>query len=235
MKITMIGGSGNVASLLVPYLKLQHTLRIFDLKPPADTAIEHHIGSVDDDVALLRAMQGSDALIYMAMGNIQWNTLPGIQSAFDVNAKGLYMALRAAREAGITHAVYTSSMSVYDGDLLTRHFYSEDLPPDGRDLYGLTKYLGELVGRNACVNFGMSVNALRMCYPVADARWLELAAAGQLTLHTAASDLARAFDAALTHRNGYQVYTISGEYAGKIMNMSKARRELGWEPLLRPG
>ena len=230
----IIGGAGGVASLLIPYLKHHHTIRVYDLKLPADGEIDHVIGGVDDYVALTQALQGSETLIYMAMGTLNWTELQGIQTGFDANVKGVYIALRAARDAGIKHAIYTSSMSVYDGDLMCRNFYNEDIPPDGRNLYALTKYFGELVCRNACVEFGMTINALRLCFPVSDIRWQELAIAGELTLHTAASDLARAFEAALNHRKGYQVYTISGEYRQKIMNMTKASSELGWEPLARP-
>ncbi len=234
MNITIIGGAGTVASLIIPYLSVDHTVRVYDLKPPPDRTLAHTVGTVNDYPLMLQALQGADSVIYMAMGTINWSELQGIDTGFDANVKGLYLALRAAREANVGHAIYTSSMSVYDGDLMSRYFYNEDLQPDGRNLYALTKYFGELVCRNACVEFGMSVNALRMCFPVSDAHWQELVAAGQFTLHTAASDLARAMNAALRHRNAFQVYTISGEYEGKVLNMDKARRELGWEPNARP-
>lgn len=234
MNILIIGGAGGVASRLMPYLKQHHTVRVFDLRPPADATLDYRVGAVTDYAAVREAMTGMDALVYMAMGTIDWTEVEGIQTGFDVNAKGVYLALRAAREAGIQHAIYTSSMSIYDGDLTKRYFYDEAIPFDGRNLYALTKYMGEMVCYNAVVQFGMSANVLRMCLPITDDDWLAIARAGNLTFHTAASDLARAFTAALLHRNGYQAYMISGDYEGKIINMAKANRELGWEPLMRP-
>jgi hypothetical protein len=40
--------------------------------------------------------------------------------------------------------------------------------------------------------------------------------------------------AALEYSNGFQAFLTSGDYENKIMNMGKAKRLLGWEPLARP-
>ena len=58
--------------------------------------------------------------------------------------------------------------------------------------------------------------------------------AGTPTLATAASDVADVLVAALAYRAGFQAFMISGDYEQKLMNMSKARRLLGWAPLARP-
>ena len=53
-------------------------------------------------------------------------------------------------------------------------------------------------------------------------------------LATTAGDVARAMLAALEYRGGFQTFMISGDYEQKVLNMSKAKRVLGWEPLARP-
>lgn len=234
MRVLVIGGAGRVASYVIPFLKDRHDLRIYDLKPPADASLAHVVGSVTDYDALLAAAAGVDALLYMAMGSLAWQTIDGAQTAFDANVKGVYLAFKAARDAGVAHAVHCSTMSVYDGDLMTRQFFDEDMPPDARGLYGFTKRLGEEVCRNAWYEHRMSVNALRLCLPTPDDKWLADAKSGVPTIATAASDLARAFDSALRYRNGFQAFMISGDYENKILNMGKAKRVLGWEPLARP-
>lgn len=235
MKVLVIGGSGYVAGLVLPRLAEQHALRVFDMRPPADPAWEYVAGSVGDLEALERAAQGVDALLYMAMGEKVYDTTSGITSNLDVNVKGVYLALEAARRAGVGHAVYTSSMSVYGGDLLQRYFPDEGISPDATELYGFTKLLGEQVCRNAARAYGMSVNALRLCFPTPDDEWRALARPGAPTLATAAADVARALLAALAYRDaGFQAFMISGDYEQKLMNMAKARRLLGWEPLARP-
>jgi nucleoside-diphosphate-sugar epimerase len=234
MKVLVIGGSGLVGGLVLPYLAQRHTLRIFDLRPPAEPSWDYVAGNVGDMDALARAAEGQDALLYMAMGDKDFETIASITTNFDVNVKGVYLALYAAHQAGITHAVYTSSMSVYGGDLMTRYFPDEEITPDSSHLYGLTKWMGEEVCRNATRAWGMSANALRLCFPTPDAEWRANTRIGEPTIATAAGDVARALLAALDYRAGFQTFMISGDYQQKLMDMSKARRLLGWEPLARP-
>ncbi len=234
MHILVIGGSGYLGGLVLPTLAQQHTLRVFDLRPPADAAWEYVAGSIGDFDALARAAVGMDALLYMAMGEKVFDTTSGISSNLDVNIKGVYLALHAAQQAGVMHAVYTSSMSVYGGDLMARSFPDEEITPDASGMYGFSKRLGEEVGRNATRAWGMSFNALRLCFPVSDDQWQAETRLHTPTLATSASDVARALLAALCYRAGFQAFMISGDYEQKLMNMSKARRWLGWAPLARP-
>ncbi len=234
MRLLVVGGSGIVGSLVVPFLAERHTLRIFDLRPPQHGDYEYVPGNVTQYDDLASAMTGVDALLYMAMGTLNWKETEGIVSAYDVNIKGLHLALRAAHEAGIEQAVYTSSMSVYGGDLLQRHFSDEALTPDALELYGFTKYLGEAVCENAFRLWGMHVNALRLCHPTAEDKWYSQTVLGTPTIATTAGDVARAMLAALEYQGGFNAFMISGDYENKIMNMSKAKRLLNWEPQARP-
>lgn len=234
MRVLIVGGSGQVGSLVLPFLAQQHHLRVFDLRPPTEGPWEFAAGDVADPGALARAADGMDALLYMAMGSQNWRGDDGITTAFDVSVKGVHLALQAAHAAGISHAVYTSSMSVYAGDLTARHFPDEDITPDALHVYGFTKRLGEEVCRNAARKWGLSVNVLRLCFPRSEERWRAETRAGTPTLATTAGDVARALLAALDYRGGFQAFMISGDYEQKIMNLSKAKRLLGWEPLARP-
>jgi nucleoside-diphosphate-sugar epimerase len=234
MKTLIVGGSGTVGTLVVPILAQTHAIRLFDLRPPEYANVEYVQGDVCEYADLAQAAAGMDSLVYMVMGSLDWAETHGVVSAFDLNIKGLHLALRAAHDAGITQAVYTSSMSIYAGDLRQRTFADEDVTPDAIELYGFTKRLGEEVCRNAARLWGMHVNALRLCWPTPDERWLRENAAGGPTLPTTASDVARAIAAALDFRGGFQAFMVSGDYENKIMHMDKARRLLGWEPLARP-
>ena len=86
--------------------------------------------------------------------------------------------------------------------------------------------------RSAWRQWGVGVNALRLCLPGHRKRlWKTLAAEGRQDIHTEASDVARAILAALAHSfGGYQAFMISGDWQQKRMNMSKAKAMLGWEP-----
>jgi nucleoside-diphosphate-sugar epimerase len=238
MRVLIIGGCGYVGSLVCRTLAQQHTLRLYDLRPPVEETLDFvgfSMGNVNDPDTLEEAVQGMDALIYMAMGSNDWKSRSFVPSSFDANVKGVYLSLQAAHNAGIAHAVYTSSMSVYDGNLHTRYFPDEDIPPDASHIYGFTKRLGEECCRVAVRQWGMSVNALRLCLPTPTEKWLAETQLGKPTIATTENDVARALLAALDYRDhGFNAFMISGDYEQKLMNMSKARRLLGWEPLARP-
>ncbi len=234
MRVLVVGGSGLVGGLVLPLLIERHTVRVFDLRPPV-LPLDFVEGNIGDLAALRRAADGMNALVYMAMGSKAFDAPDGIATNFDASVKGVYLALLAAHEAGIEHAVYTSSMSVYDGDLADRYFDTEDIPPDATHFYGITKRLGEEMCRHAVSHWKMSVNALRLCHPRPDDVWQTETDPAVPTIATPASDVARAILAALDLRgNGFQAFTISGDYNETMFSMAKARRMLGWQPLLRP-
>ena len=229
MRVLVIGGSGTVGKIITPYLKQDHELKIFDLQPPSDSSLDYYQGDITKFDDLESAMQGMEGVVYMAMGALEWDTLRGIETAFDINIKGLHLALKAAYEAGVTQAVYTSSMSVYD-DLNGRIFPDETVPPDSSsNIYGFTKRLGEEVCLNAVRNWGLHVNALRLCFPTPDEELAQVEPDKKL-IATAASDVAGAISKALVFQGRFQAFMISGDYENKMMNMSKAKILLGWEP-----
>ncbi len=231
MRVLVIGGSGLVGNIITPYLKQDHALTIFDLQAPSDPALSYIQGDIMDYESLAQAAKGHDALIYMAMGSLHWETIHGIQTAYDINVKGIHLALKAAHEASITQIVYTSSMSVYS-DLMKRYFPEENLTPDAYDLYGFTKRLGEEVCLNAVLNWGLNVNVLRLCFPTPDDKMDDVEPEHQL-LATAASDVAKAISAALSYQGRFQTFMISGDYQHQQLNMTKANLILGWKPLYR--
>jgi len=112
MKVLLAGGSGIVATLVIPFLKQHHTLRVFDRRAPEDTTLEFLKGELADPQALKEAVKGMDAFIYLAMGSVDWENWSGIESAYDVNIKGLHFLFRTAAQEGITQAVYCRCMQI---------------------------------------------------------------------------------------------------------------------------
>ncbi|MDQ5851506.1 MAG: NAD(P)-dependent oxidoreductase, partial [Chloroflexota bacterium] len=60
MCVLVIGGSGYVGGLVLPILAQHHTLRVFDLRPPADGGWEYIAGDISDPDELARAAMGMD-------------------------------------------------------------------------------------------------------------------------------------------------------------------------------
>ncbi len=237
MRVLVVGGAGYVAGLMLPSLAGRHRIRVLDRRPP-DADVEFLAGNATDHADLRRAVDGMDAVVHCAMGRTEWDTPEGVADAFDVNVKSPHLTLLAAHQAGVRHAVHISSMSVYRE--LTARRLDESTPPDATDLYGLTKRLGEQVCAAAVAEWGLSVNVLRLVWPTTDEAWPAWAATDPPTLHhavdgapidgTAATDLAAAVLAALDHRAGLQLFTISGDRSARLWSTAKAQRVLGWAP-----
>jgi nucleoside-diphosphate-sugar epimerase len=229
MRVLVIGGRGYVGRLLTPHLAARHGVRVLDLHPSADV-----VGDATDLSTVESAMDGVDAVVHCAMAG---DAAPE-RASFDVNVTSVHLALLAAHRAGVPHAVHISSMSVYD-QLTGRRLDSEAVPTDATDLYGLTKRLGEQVCAAAVREWGISVNSLRLTWPTPDETWPAWARpdppvrihtnAGEPVDGTAASDLGRAVLAALDYRNGFHVFTISGDRARR-WSTAKAQELLGWQP-----
>ncbi|NUT32164.1 MAG: NAD(P)-dependent oxidoreductase [Hamadaea sp.] len=244
MRLLFIGGSGYVGGLVLPYLGQRHAIRVFDRRPPdvATPTIGWVRGDATDYAQLRECADGCDVVIHCAMGSADLDPIGGAAEAYDVNVKSVHLTLLAAHEAAVPHVVHVSSLSVYR-DLLDRRLDGDE-PADATDLYGLTKRLGEEVCRAAVTEWGMSVTSLRLTWPTADADWPGWTRFGEPIYHetgdgvpvepTAASDLAAAFEAALTRREGYQSFIISGDRSARLWSVEPARHVLGWEPRFVP-
>ncbi|KKK55572.1 hypothetical protein LCGC14_3073190, partial [marine sediment metagenome] len=65
MNVLVIGGSGRVGTNILPFLKSQFKLRVFDLVAPAAGEVEYVSGDVTNPEAVASAVQGMDAVIYL--------------------------------------------------------------------------------------------------------------------------------------------------------------------------
>jgi nucleoside-diphosphate-sugar epimerase len=229
MQLLVIGGSGRVGRMVMPHLAERHRIRIFDLVEPAPGPWEHVIGSAEDYDAIASSLDGVDALVYMAMNTQDdWGSVSTSAMAFDVNVKGLYLALRATADGGIPHAVYISSLSVYRP---RAGRYPEDtVPADATDFYGLTKRLGEEVCRARVAESGTTITALRLCFPTPDDAPAPTEHAFRAATFTRAADVAAAILAAIDYRNGFEAITISGDADERVTPLKRANELLDWSP-----
>ena len=243
MRILVIGGSGYVGSLMLPWLAAGHQIRVLDLVPPPGDH-DHVVGSATDPEALARALDGMDAVVHAAMGTRSKTDWPhlDVASAFEVNVASVYATLQAAHAAGVSRVVLIGSLSVFDeADLIERDVV-ETTEPDATGAYGVTKRLAEQIGRIAADQHGLTVTVLRLAFPTPDEAWPRWAlpvvdepievrrADGTLVPALAASDLAAAVVAALGRENGgYDVFHIVGaDDSGRGWSTAKARDVLGW-------
>ena len=243
MKVLVLGGSGHVGSFVTPYLSEHHQIRVLDVARPKHD-VEWVEGSVSDPEALRRGLEGVDAFLWLVMrkpqgGSVTTQDIPTIIENYEVNTKALHLLLYIAQEMGVKRGVYTSSMSVHYR--LRDYFSAEELTPlDTPSVYGLSKGFGELICQYFARWFDMNLIALRITGPRTRAQFLEQRAnpinigkVGRL-YPTDEEDLASAYHAALesvqTGHGRFDAYFIAGDEDEEAHNLSKAKRQLGWEP-----
>jgi nucleoside-diphosphate-sugar epimerase len=234
-KLLVIGGSGYVGRLVLPVIAEHFDVRLYDRNAPdfvPDIGVNFIQGDVTDGDALQRVAEGMELILYMAMGRVGDYGINDIAVSYDVNVKGVHLALDAAARAGVKRAVYTSSLSVYDGfDLLSGEFDSEEVPPEPLTVYGHTKWLGEQACRFVHRVHKLPIVALRLYHPVSPEKWHERHDPAKVDAHTSAPDLACALIAALElEHTGFEIIHVTGDTSGRAYKHEKAKRLLRWEP-----
>lgn len=170
--VLVTGAGGLLGQAIVRELIGRCRVTGFDLKQ-GSAPIDWRVGNLADPAAVAEAVKGQDAIIQVA-------AIPNIWSGSDettmkVNVVGLYLLLAAAEEAGVKRVVICSSDSVIgftvrEGAMLPPQYLPVDLdhPLNATDPYGLSKLLGEDIGRSFALRGKMEVIVLRpvfVAYP----------------------------------------------------------------------
>jgi nucleoside-diphosphate-sugar epimerase len=245
MRVLLLGGSGHVGSFVTPYLRKQHALRVLDLRPPRHEGVEFVEGSVTDPDALRKAFAGVDAFVWLVMrkpqgGSFRDQDVETIVENYEVNCKGLHLALFLAQEQGVLRGVYTSSMSVH---WRSREYYHQEeaTPLDTPTVYGLSKGFGELICQYFARWWDMNLVALRITGPRTREQYLEQRRNPPPTrpgvrplFVTDEEDLANAYLAALElvqrGHGRFDAFFVAGDENEQEHNLTKAKRVLGWQP-----
>ena len=165
MKCVVTGGCGFIGSHLVDALVDRgNQVTVVDDLSTGDAsnlnpAAEFRNVSVLDEDALREAIEGAAVVFHLA-------ALPRIPRSIEdpvnthrVNVDGTLHVLEAARRAGVSRVVYSSSSSVY-GTQHT-HLMHEDMTPEPLSPYALQKLIGEQYASMYARLYGMSVVSLR--------------------------------------------------------------------------
>jgi nucleoside-diphosphate-sugar epimerase len=191
------------------------------------------VGDATDFGRLWFATKGIDGIVYGAEGDVD-----DPASLFSAAVHGVYNALSVARARNMRRFVLLSSISVHSpdngGGLAYAPDLGEDAPPQCDHPDGVSVLNSEWMCRYFAETFGMSVIALRLCGPCSDALAQERHRKDESWSALAATDLVMAIGRAiaLEGHTGFEVINIAGDFTGEMVDISKAKRLLGWEPTI---
>lgn len=233
MRVLITGAAGHVGQRLIAGLEADHDLRLGDVRPiagePRWTPLD--VTSLE---SCLAAAAGMEAVIHLAVasgleGEVEDDAFN--QRRFDINVKGTWNILEAARRHGIRRFVHTSSIMVawgYPPGVLI----PGDAPPRTVGTYSLTKHLAENVCEPFARDHGLSILCLRIAKPIdvddpvqrsriIRPQWLPFA------------ELIEAYRRALAAPEiGFEIVTVVGAAARDRWDLGKAERVLGFRPTL---
>jgi uronate dehydrogenase len=184
---------------------------------------------------LERAMKGVEAVVHLACasgleGDVEDDAFN--QRRFDVNVKGTWNVLEAARRADVKRVVYTSSIMVVWG-YAPPMWVEADAPPRPVGTYALTKQLAEIACEHYAREYGLSIVAIRISKPLdlTDPTWNNRPVRPQWL---AFDELIEAYRLALVAPNiGFEIVTLVGESSRRRWDLAKAEAVLGYRPRMR--
>jgi UDP-glucose 4-epimerase len=167
MKILVTGATGFIGSYIVwELIERGEEIAIFDIQPISKVIaqigerIPWHLGDVrnPEEIRKVVAAFRPQVIINMA-GLLMFGCGQNPRLAVEVNVYGLSNVLEAAREFRVRRVVTASSAAVYGGG--KQEPKESAMISPNVTLYGATKFLGEVLGRQYQENYGMEVVNLR--------------------------------------------------------------------------
>lgn len=170
MKALVTGGAGFIGSHVIRSLQKRGT-EVRTLVLPGENTInlrdldvEQVQGNVLDAEAIKRAVAGCDQVYHLAAIYALW--LPDMNLIRRVNVEGTENVLTAARDAGVSKVVFTSSIAAFSGGAnpIATEESSFELGGTG-NLYSQTKYESQQLALRFAKE-GMDISIVAPCPPI---------------------------------------------------------------------
>lgn len=167
-KTLITGGCGFVGSNLVRAITERggpDRLAVLDdetMGSPSDLpdiALDYYKGDIRDPGAVARAIAGCDTIIHLAANTRVIESIEDPTLNFEVNVRGTFNMLMAARDAGVRRVVIASTGGAILGDVEPP--VHEGMVPQPAAPYGASKLAGEGYGYAFAGSYGMQVTVLR--------------------------------------------------------------------------
>lgn len=169
MRVLVTGDAGFIGGWLVERLIRENAQRIVVLDNLHRNCVPNPVSfpapvmfvnaDIRDRESLVGAMEGCDLVYHLAAQSNVMRAITDPDYAFTTNVVGTFNVLAAAKAAGVTRVVFTSSREVY-GEV-DRIPVPETAPINAKNAYGASKAAGELYCRVAAES-GLETVILRL-------------------------------------------------------------------------
>jgi UDP-glucose 4-epimerase len=167
-RVLITGGCGFVGSNLTRAIVARgraDSLVVLDdetMGSPRDlpeVALEYHKGDIRDLDLVSRVVKGCDTIIHLAANTRVIESIEDPTLNFEVNVRGTFNVLLAARDAGVRRVVMASTGGAILGDVEPP--VHEGMVPQPAAPYGASKLAAEGYGHAFAGSYGMQITALR--------------------------------------------------------------------------
>ena len=162
MRVLVSGTSGQIGLAIAEMLSLNHSVIGVDLTPGKFTS---HTGNMADRDFIFSVTKKTDAVIHTASLHAPHLKEYPTKAFIDTNIKGTLNLLEASIENGVRRFIYASTTSLYGYAMKSSEkavWVTENLMPQPRDIYDVTKIAAENLCRVMSLNYGLPCISLRV-------------------------------------------------------------------------
>ena len=233
MNVLITSAGSELARNIAATLAEEHTLRLTELYAVENvegTFVQSQLGH---DASTNELVRGMDVIIHIA------ETPPDLLAeaeqpdnyAIDYQTRCTYNLLMAAAAEGVKHAIYASTLRLFEQHGEDWTVTESWRPRPSVDSFVLSKHLGEFTCREfgregkinvTCLRLGNLITADAAATTEYDSMWLEM------------NDAVAAFQSALESASPWRIFHVQSEFPGSRFSIGKAKGHLKFEPQFVP-